>query len=86
MTSDDLDLRKGHLGLRTMLRYVTEPNHVDSSAAYAFISGILPRKGIKWKCQTFHLGKALNGNVKHFVFDLTCDVTGDLDVKFLNFI
>ena len=22
-------------------------------------------------------GKALNGNVKHFVFDLTCDVTGD---------
>ena len=53
MTSDDLDLRKGHLGLRTMLRYVTDPNHVDSSAAYAFIPGILPRKGIKWKCQTF---------------------------------
>ena len=25
-------------------------------------------------------------NVKHFVFDLTCDVTGDLEVKFLNFI
>ena len=25
-------------------------------------------------------------NIKHFVFDLTCDVTGDLDVKFLNFI
>ena len=21
-------------------------------------------------------------NVKHFVFDLTCDVTGDLEVKF----
>ena len=73
MTSDDLDLRKGHLGLRTMLRYVTDPNHVDSSAAYAFIPGIL-------------LGKAFNGNVKHFVFDLTCDVTGDLEVKFLNFI
>ena len=73
MTSDDLDLRKGHLGLRTMLRYVTDPNHVDSSAAYAFIPGILPRK-------------PLNGNVKHFVFDLTCDVTGDLEVKFLNFI
>ena len=34
---------------------------------------------------TFCLGKALNGNVKHFVFDLTCDVTGDLEVKFLNF-
>ena len=34
----------------------------------------------------FCLGKALNGNVKHFVFDLTCDVTGDLEVKFLNFI
>ena len=31
-------------------------------------------------------GKALNGNVKHFVFYLTCDVTGDLEVKFLNFI
>ena len=53
VTSDDLDLRKGHLGLRTMLRYVTDPNHVDSSAAYAFIPGILLRKGIKWKCQTF---------------------------------
>ena len=25
-------------------------------------------------------------NVKHFVFDLTSDVTGDLEVKFLNFI
>ena len=49
MTSDDLDLRKGHLGLRTMLRYVTEPNDVDSSAAYAFILGILRRKGNKWK-------------------------------------
>ena len=53
MTSDDLDLRKGHLGLRTMLRYVTDPNHVDSSATDAFITGILPRKGINWKCQTF---------------------------------
>ena len=53
VTSDDLDLRKGHLGLRTMLSYVTDPNHVDSSAAYAFIPGILPRKGIEWKCQTF---------------------------------
>ena len=31
-------------------------------------------------------GKALNGNVKHFVFDLTCDVTGDPEVKFYNFI
>ena len=30
-------------------------------------------------------GKALNGNVKHFVFDLTCDVIGDHVVKFLNF-
>ena len=30
----------------------------------------------------FCLGKALNGNIKHFVFDLTCDVTGDLEVKF----
>ena len=30
MVSDDLDLRKGHLGLRTMLRYVTNLNHVDS--------------------------------------------------------
>ena len=34
----------------------------------------------------FCLGKALNGNVKHFVFDLTFDVTGDLEVKFLNLI
>ena len=34
----------------------------------------------------FCLGKALNRNVKHFVFDLTCDVTGDLEIKFLNFI
>ena len=34
----------------------------------------------------FCLGKALNGNVKHFVFDLTCDVTGDIEVKFLNLI
>ena len=31
-------------------------------------------------------GEALNGNVKHFVFDLTCDVTGDTGVKFFNFI
>ena len=31
-------------------------------------------------------GKALNGNVKHFVFDLTCDVTGDPGIKFLSFI
>ena len=30
VTSDDLDLRKGHLGLMTMLIYVTDPNHVDS--------------------------------------------------------
>ena len=30
VTSDDLDLRKVHLGLWTMLRYVTDPNHVDS--------------------------------------------------------
>ena len=29
-------------------------------------------------------GKALNGNVKHFVFDLTCDVTGDSVVKLFN--
>ena len=31
-------------------------------------------------------GKALNGNVKHFVFDLTCNITGDPGVNFLNFI
>ena len=31
-------------------------------------------------------GKALNGNVKHFVFDLTCDVTGDPGVFFFNLI
>ena len=43
VTSDDLDLR-GHLGLRTMLRYVTDPNHVDSWAAYALILDILRRK------------------------------------------
>ena len=30
--------------------------------------------------------KTLNGNVKHFVFDLTCDVTCDPGVKFSNFI
>ena len=53
MTSDDLDLRKCHLWLRAMLRYVTDPNHDDSWAAFAFILGILRRKGIKWKCQTF---------------------------------
>ena len=47
MTSDDLDLRKSDLGLRTMLRYVTESNHVDSWATYAFIPGILLRKSIK---------------------------------------
>ena len=28
-------------------------------------------------------GKALNGNVKHFVFDLTCDAKGEPEVKFL---
>ena len=27
-------------------------------------------------------GKAINGKLKHFVFDLTCDVTGDLEVNF----
>ena len=47
VTSDDLDLGKGHLGLRTRLRYVTDPNHVDSLTAHAFIAGILRRKGIK---------------------------------------
>ena len=25
-------------------------------------------------------------NVKHFVLHLTCDVTGDLEVKFLNYL
>ena len=30
-------------------------------------------------------GKALNGNVKHFVFDLTCDVIGDPDVVNVSF-
>ena len=29
-------------------------------------------------------GKALNGDVKHFVFNLTCDVTGDAGLKFFN--
>ena len=68
-----LTSEKGHLGLKTMLSYVTDPNHVDSSAAYAFILGILRRKGNKWKMSVT-------------VFDLTCDVTGGLKVKFLNFI
>ena len=68
VTSDDL--REGHLRLRTMLRYVTDPNHVDSQAAFAFILGILRRKGIKWKCHCF-------------VFDLTCDITGDPGANFL---
>ena len=67
--SDDLVLRGGHLGLKTMLRYVTDPNHVDSWTAYAFIIGIMR-------------GKALNGNVKHIAFDLTCDVAGDLSLFF----
>ena len=31
-------------------------------------------------------GKALNGNAKHFVFDLSCDVTGNPEVIFLNLI
>ena len=31
-------------------------------------------------------GKALNGNVIHFVFDLTCYITGEPWVNFLNFI
>ena len=31
-------------------------------------------------------GKTLNGNVKHFVFDLTWDVTGDSGVKFFNLV
>ena len=39
----------------------------------------------RWKPDR-QTGKASNGNVKHFVFDLTCDVTGDPEVKFLNFI
>ena len=29
VTSDDLDLRKGDFGLRTMLRCITHPIHVD---------------------------------------------------------
>ena len=41
------------VGLRTMLRFVTDPNHVDSYAAYAFILGILRKIGIKWICQKF---------------------------------
>ena len=35
-----------------MLRHVTDANHVNSQAAYAFILGVLRRKGIKWKRQT----------------------------------
>ena len=69
VTSDFL-LREGHFRLRTMLRYVTDPNQVDSQAAFAFILGILQRKGIKLRCH-------------YFVVDLTCDVTGDPGVKFL---
>ena len=68
VTSDDL-LREGDLRLRTMLRYVTDPNHVDSQAAFAFILGILRRKGIKWNCY-------------YFVFDLTCDITGNPGANF----
>ena len=34
----------------------------------------------------FCWGMALNENVKQFVFDLTCDVTGDPGVKYFNFI
>ena len=30
VASDDLDLREGYIGLRRMLRDVTDPNHVDS--------------------------------------------------------
>ena len=56
-----------------MLRYVTDPNHVDSYAAYVFMSIHMP---------AFCGGKALNENVKHFVFDLTCHVTCDSRVKF----
>ena len=66
-----LTLEKVTFRLRTMFKYITNSNHVDSQSAYAFILGILRRKGI---------------NVKHFVFDLTCDVTGDPGVKFLSFI
>ena len=58
-----------------MLRYVTDPNHKRNQ--HWLLMRLFP---------AFCLGKALNGNVKHFVFDLTCDVTGDLEVKFLNFI
>ena len=64
MTSDDLDLREGHLELRTMLGYVTDPNDIDSWATLRLFLA-------------FSGGKALNVNVKHFVFYLTCDVTGD---------
>ena len=31
-------------------------------------------------------GKVLNGNVKHLVFDLTCNDTGDPGVIFFNLI
>ena len=45
VNSDDLDLRKGHLGLRTMLRYVTKRIMSIHSCDYASILGIFLEEG-----------------------------------------
>ena len=67
VTSDDLDLRKGHLWLRP--------------ESCRFIGCLVLMRLFS----AFFGGKTLNGNVT-FVFDLTCDVTGDPGNKFFNFI
>ena len=62
--------QKGHLGLSTCL-YMSQTRIMS-------IHMLLMRL-----LSAFCGGKALNVNVKHFVFDLTCDVTADPGFIFL---
>ena len=73
VTSDDLDLRKGHHGRWRCL----DMSQIRIMSIHRLLMRLFP---------AFCLGKALNGNVKHFVFDLACDVTADPGVNFFNFI
>ena len=62
MTSDDRDLEYIHKVLRMMLTHVRDPIHRDSLALFTFSVVVL--RAIPFsRC------------IKHFDFDLTCDVT-----------
>ena len=66
---DDIDLYYGHKAQEMLLTNASDTIHADSLALFALNIEIT----ITRRC---HQAR----NVKHFDFDLTCDVTGDLEV------